>query len=379
VTETAAHPRLSDTEELLDWLVGWGLAHPGTVLYPTNDHLAWLYAANRERLGSAFWMHSPSEEAVITLLDKARLHDACAHPDVAIDVPETHDASALAADPSLAERLRYPVLLKPRTQVLLESGVKGVLVHEASELQAGLARFRRLVSFNRALTERYPDIAEPMIQEYLPAAETNIVSVSGYVGEDGAVVARAALKVLQRPRKVGIGLCFEGRAAEPALVAKIAALCKRVGYYGTFEAEFVADGDRRLLIDFNPRFYSQMGFDIARGLALPIVVWLAARGRRRALEQELDIARVWKATGREIYCHKTMLDLVLTLQGLSGRMSREDVRYWRRWYAENRAAATDAVRDHDDPKPAIVDAAAWLQAFARHPRSFLNSFVLNKS
>ena len=105
----------------------------------------------------------------------------------------------------------------------------------------------------------------------------------------------------------------------------------------------------------------------------------AARGRRRALAQELDIARLWRATGSEIYCHKTMLDLVLTLQGLSGRMSREDVRYWRAWYAKHRAAATDAVRDHDDPKPALADAAAWIQAFARHPRSFLNSFVLNKS
>ena len=57
------------------------------VLYPTNDHLAWLYAANRDRLSTAFLMHSPSEHAVFTLLDKARLHDACTHPEVGIEVP----------------------------------------------------------------------------------------------------------------------------------------------------------------------------------------------------------------------------------------------------------------------------------------------------
>jgi hypothetical protein len=28
--------------------------------------------------------------------------------------------------------------------------------------------------------------------------------------------------------------------------------------------------------------------------------------------------------------------------------------------------------------PALVDAAAWVRHFARHPRSFVRSFVLNR-
>jgi D-aspartate ligase len=378
VTEKLVHPPLAKPEALVDWLIAWGERHPGTLLYPPNDHLAWLFAAHRERLSKTFVMYSPSEEAVITLLDKKRLHDACEHPDVGMEVPETHALGSAGADNPVAERLPYPVLLKPRTQVFLESGIKGFIVQDKAELASELARFRSLVAFNRVLTDRHPDIGEPMVQEYLTAAETNIFSVSGFVAEDGTIVARAAMKVLQRPRKVGIGLCFEGREIESVLVERLSALCKKIGYHGTFESEFIVLGDRRLLIDFNPRFYSQMGFDIARAIPLPMMVWHAARGEKEELAAEIAKARAWKASGSEAYCHKTMLDLVLTLQGISGRMSKDDVRHWRRWYADHRPTTTDAVRDPDDRMPAVIDAAAWVQHVAKHPRSFVRSFVLNR-
>ncbi len=378
VSEKVVHPPLSKPEALVDWLVAWGEGHPGTLLYPPNDHLAWLFALHRDRLAKAFLMYSPSETTVLTLLDKTRLHDACASPEVGIEVPETHAVGAGGATEASLSKLRYPVLIKPRTQVFLESGIKGFIVQDHGQLASELARFRDLVAFHRVLTNRHPGIDEPMIQDYLPAAETSILSVSGFVAEDGAMVARAAMKVLQRPRKVGIGLCFESREAERELLAKLAALCKKVGYFGTFEAEFIASGERRFLIDFNPRFYSQMAFDGARGVPLPMLVWHAARGDARALEHELSQARTRTPTGREVYCHKTMLDLVLALQGLSGQMSRVDVRQWRLWYDEHRTTMTDAVRDPDDQLPGLVDAALWASHFAQHPRSFVRSFVFNR-
>jgi len=353
--------------------VDYGERHPETLLYAPNDHLAWLFAAEKARLGRAFLMYQPDEKAVLTLLDKKRLHDACAA--VGIDVPAT--TSFFGAE-AAARSLAFPVLVKPRTQVYLESGIKGFIAKDAAELDAEVARFRQLVRFNETLTSRHPDIAEPMVQEYLTAAETSIFSVSGFVTKDGQLACRAAMKVLQRPRKVGIGLCFEGRAIEPELAEKLAALSRHVGYYGAFEAEFIADGERRLLIDFNPRFYSQMGFDIARGLPLPMLVHWAASGDDARVSAALAEANAWAPSGDEVYCHKTMLDLVLTLQGLSGQMSRDDVRHWRGWVRDHGRGVTDAVRDPDDRVPALVDAASWVRHFARHPRSFVRSFVLNR-
>jgi predicted ATP-grasp superfamily ATP-dependent carboligase len=378
VSEKLAHPPMSQPDALIDWLCAYGERHPDTFLYPPNDHLAWLFAVHRERLAKAFVIDSPSEQAILALLDKKRLHDACAHPDVGIDVPVTHALGAAGMASSVVDSLRYPVLLKPRTQVFLQSGIKGFIVSNKDQLGHELEHYRSLASFHRVLTEREPDIQEPMVQQYLTAAETNIFSVSGFVSKDGSIVARAAMKVLQRPRKVGIGLCFEGREVDTRLVEKLTALCRTIGYYGAFESEFIVQGDKRLLIDFNPRFYSQMGFDIARGMAIPLLVFHAAHADASALSEELTRARAWKATGREVYCHKTMLDLVLALQGMSGQMRIGDALGWRRWHHEHRATATDAVRDADDRKPALVDAAAWARHFATHPRSFVRSFVLNR-
>lgn len=376
VFEKHVHPPLSEPGRLVDWLVDFGKSHPDTVLYPTNDHLAWLLAAHEDRIREVFLTMHPSEKTTLDLLDKGRLSKVCEK--LGIDVPATLYADSDAELLELAKKhATFPLLIKPRTQIYLESGIKGSLVERAEDLPSTLERYHAMVRFNPALTSRHPDIARPMLQAYHTAAETNIFSVSGYV-DDEHLVSRSAMKVLQRPRKVGIGLCFEGREPEPAVTEQLRALFREVGYRGAFEAEFIADGDRRMLIDVNPRFYSQMGFDVARSLPLPYVIALVAAGRREEAHDVLEEAARWKPAGKHVYCHELMLDLVLTLQGLSGQMSRADVRHWRTWLRENASRKTDAIRDPKDRMPALVDAASWVKHFAKHPRSFVRSYVLNR-
>jgi D-aspartate ligase len=368
------HPPLTSPGELIDWLVEWGTRHRGALLYPSNDHLAWLYSLERDRLSKVFAMLSPSEDIVITLLDKKRLHKAC---EVAgIDVPETRTVTGDASDLPALRTQQFPVLLKPRTQIYQEREIKGFIAHDPVQLRAALRRFRELVVYAPVLTHRYPDIAEPMVQKYLTAAETAIISISGYADERGVIAARGAVKVLQQPRKAGIGMCFEHRPVDMNLVEKLSSLCESVGYYGAFEAEFVPHGNQHLLIDFNPRFYSQMGFDIARGLSLPLLIWHAANADHTAVSDLLARSNAWKARRNEVYCHKTMLDLMLTLQGMTGRMTKDEVSRWRAWYATHRA--TDAVRDPDDRMPAAIDTAQWVGHFMRHPRSFLRDYAFNR-
>jgi predicted ATP-grasp superfamily ATP-dependent carboligase len=375
--ERLVHPPLTALPDLVAWLVEWGERHPGALLYPSNDDLAWLFAKERDRLGRSFSMFSPSEATILQLLDKLRLSAAC--DEVGIETPQSVALGGSSSAGEAATRvghLRYPLLLKPRVRIMLQGGVKGLIVRTPAALGTLLARFRRLVTFDPAFTDRHPGIAEPVAQEYLPLGETSILSLAGFVDAAGECVALASMKILQRPRKVGIGLCFEARPVEEALVAKIAALCRRVGYTGVFEAEFVAAGDRRLLIDFNPRFYSHMGFEVARGLELPMSVWRASRGQAPAIAEHAVHAH----PDGEIYCHRRLLDLTLAAQRLSRRMSRDEVTRWRGWHerATRAGTATDAVRDPADRAPALVDGARWVADFARHPRSFVNGFVLNR-
>src|SRR5262249_3613998 len=68
-----APPPLSDVSALLAWLVREGERSPGRMLYPTNDHLAWLFAAHCDDLAPWYALYQPFEPVVMTLLDKARL------------------------------------------------------------------------------------------------------------------------------------------------------------------------------------------------------------------------------------------------------------------------------------------------------------------
>ena len=58
-----------------------------------------------------------------------------------------------------------------------------------------------------------------------------------------------------------------------------------------FDVEFAIDGDQKLLIDFNPRFYNHMAFEVQRGLPLPWLAYLAATGQTEALEAAGAAAR----------------------------------------------------------------------------------------
>jgi D-aspartate ligase len=379
VDERFVHPPLAELGAFFDWLSTWGEQHPGTLIYPSTDDLAWLLAIERKRLGRTFRMLSPGEETMIALLDKVQL-GACGG-ELGIDTPRSVTLGAAVEDDEAAVRtddLRYPLLIKPRTRVLLQGGSKGILVRDRTQLAPQLARYRKLVTFHAAFTSRHPDLAQPIVQEYLGAAEMSILSVAGFVASDD-YCGLASMKVLQRPRKLGIGLCFEARTLDGPLLEKLVAMCRKVGYEGVFEAEFVVTDGRRLLIDFNPRFYSQIGFEIARGLPLPLLVWEAVTGERTPTLGR-HTRRTASAGGGGVYCHKTLLGMMLVLQRLSGRMSRNEVERWRGWHAGavGRGALTDAVRDAEDALPAFVDTAKWIISFIRHPRSFLNSFVLNR-
>ena len=126
----------------------------------------------------------------------------------------------------------------------------------------------------------------PMLQRYHPEAMKKIYSLSGFRDMSGShIVMQAALKILQQPRHLGIGLCFEEAEVIPDLAQQTIRLCERIGYYGAFELEFIVAQGRMLLIDFNGRFYNQLAFDIARGMDLPGMVYAGATGATEELER----------------------------------------------------------------------------------------------
>ncbi|HSQ64983.1 MAG TPA: hypothetical protein VLM85_17290 [Polyangiaceae bacterium] len=370
-------PDFRDSRRLIDWLLEFGSCEPRHVLYPTCDDLAFLFARHAAELAKHFLLYQPPLETVLGLLDKRSL--GAAAKAAGLETPVTHAPRDEAALKQIAREARFPLLIKPCTQIMFRTQNKGTRVQRPEDLVGAYRAFTRANTYLPPLLQERPDVVRPMVQEYFSEAEEHVYSVAGFVDRGGRLfVARASRKVLQQPRRVGIGLCFEDAPLEAAEAEGIAALCRQTGYFGVFEAEFIQVGGRRLLIDFNPRLYNQMGFDIARGLPLPLFVHAGARRDEQELERAVMAAQHGTTEGPTAWCHRFALGMMLLPQWLSGRISAGETQHWRRWLASHGGRTLDATFDREDMLPALMDAGAHVQRAVRHPRGFLRTIVLNR-
>jgi D-aspartate ligase len=378
VTRHIEAPGIADLEAFVRWLLQFGREHPGLFLYSTSDDMSWLLASRREELAQHYRLYQPPLSTIVGLLDKRHLYQSCQQ--VGIDVPETHFPDSHAAVAEIAAVTETPLLIKPRTQMLLRSKSKGRVCREANELVSAYQAFRLENEYRDEILQYDPTIAWPMLQRYYAEAMVDTYSLSGFIDETGEMfVARAARKVFQRPRRLGVGLCFLGQTVNRELQQKIFELCRKTGYFGAFESEFVhiASTGQHLLIDFNPRFYGQMAFEVARGMPLPAFVYRAAHGLsgdalRRAVEHLAD-------SEDETYhfSNRWVLRLVMLTQSLSGRLSTEERQALHTILHDPSSRYVDAVSDDGDTGPFMADVLLNLKHFARHPRDFYRKFFLD--
>ena len=351
-------PPVPDQDRLLEWLLAFGRSEPRHVLYAPSDDLAFLFSAHLAELEKHFYLYQPSITTMVDVLDKRKLLEACRS--VGLEGLPTWFPDDEADVERIAREATFPVLLKVRTQVRQVRQNKGIVVEEAAGLLPAYRQFLATHQYRPGLEQYFGDVSRPMIQRYLPQAAERVYSLTGFVDRSGALSAtRGAVKVFQRTRPVGLGLCFESAPVDPTLAAGVLRLCRTLRHFGVFEVEFLRDGDRAMVIDMNPRFYGQMGFETARGLPLALSVYYAAIGDTEALRACLTSAE--RATdGATIYAHRFVFQLLLAAQRASRSMSSADYAHWRAWYRANRLTAADASADPIDWAPGLVHAAAEL-------------------
>lgn len=375
VTRTVPCPPTRETRRFLEWILDFGTRHPGHVLYPTSDDLAWMIASRREEFASRFLIYSPPLESLRRLLDKRALAAECA--EAGLLAPETHCPTNDAGVARVAREATFPVLVKPRMQVMLEDWTdkrKGVRVERREDLLDAWRACRGAFRYDPEVGGRVAGIELPVVQTWC-AASPSIYTVDGFIDETGAVFeAMACLKILQLPRGSGAGICFEDAPLDAGLARGLRRLLANVGFHGVFDAEFLIDGDRRMLIDLNPRFYNHMAYEEDRGLPLAWLAYLAAVGAGGSLQETLvaarDSARPADPVGR-VYVHRLPTELLAAAQTLTGGMARGEREALRRWLRGNAANRTDPAWHPTDPLPGLADIAAHLVSFARHPRAFV--------
>jgi len=371
-------PPILDAGSFVSWLLDYGARNQGTVLYATSDGVAWIIARHADELRRYFRLYQPGREAAFQLLDKKLLYQAAGQ--VGLDAPRTWFPSGLDDLGAIARAASYPLLIKPRTQVLSRTLTKGVIVDRGEDLDRLYQDFRAANPFAPAVQKAHPDIDLPMLQAFHGEAAEGIYALSGFIDRSGRLVAmRAANKVLQWPRRLGLGLCYEHAEIEAEAADKMVALCRSTGYYGVFEAELIRHQGRLLLLDFNPRFYGQMVFDVARGSSLPLMAYHAARGDEAALEREVARAAAWRPDGRRYaYCNTFDFALLLLAQRLSSRLSKEEYQAWRAWYRDNREHLVDSSWCGHDRIPGLVAMGRALSGHARGPGGFVRNISLDR-
>ncbi len=356
-------------DRFVAWLRAVGEREPGMVLLPTSDGMEWLLAVHRDALASHFRVAVPPLRAAYAVLNKWRLAEACRES--GLESPWTELPPDDAALDRLAREATFPLVVKPQTQVGLWPHQKGRVVHSGTELRALYGDLVRSTQVLPALLAIDPGAARPVLQAFAPSAADGIYSLSGFVHrERGMFVVQASRKVLQRPRLLGTGLCFEEADVDPGLAAGVERLCRNVGIDGVFEVEFVESRGALRVIDFNPRFFGQMAFDVDRGVNLPLLAYLAAVDDLPALDRAYASAR--EAAGRRggrAFCNHVQFRSQQILRRVAGASSDGESARWSGWLARHRGRITDPALDRGDWAPGAVEVLREAAHTLRHPRA----------
>jgi predicted ATP-grasp superfamily ATP-dependent carboligase len=374
VARTMRCPPTARSDRFLEWLHAFGDRHPGHVLYPTSDELAWLLSCHRDELAPKFRLYSPPPETMAAVLDKGRLLAAARA--AGLPVPQTWLLEDEAEVERLAREAPFPLFVKPRTQLHATRGLKGERVDRPEDL----ARVWRSLLMPRAQVQSLgavmAGVGFPVIQA-CHAVDERIHTIDGFVTRAGTTVTLGCNKLLQHPRRRGPGIVFEEAAVGPAVAAGLQRLWRQTGFYGVFDIEFVMEGDRLMLIDLNPRLYNHVSFEIERGMPLPWFAYLAASGEDDLLEHAMQAAR-WHPSHRPtVYVHRLPTALMIALQTAGGSMSPGECRKWLGTMAGRAGRVMDPSTLAGDAGPALLDVVLHATKLVRHPRSFLGQLMLN--
>jgi D-aspartate ligase len=366
-------PPAANIERFVTWARNVGQRYGKPVIYPTSDDVSLVLALHRSELERDFLFYQPDLDTLLILLDKAKLAQAVRA--AGLDMPDTWTPGDLGEAEELIRSQSGHLLIKPRTQSLLNTHSKGTIVLGGREESVRTyTEFHRRNVLAPQLAARFPDWTLPIVQRYHPEAVDKVYSIAGFIDRGGRNMAvRAAEKVLQLPSRLGTGLCFESAEVDFELASGLQRLLQRIGYFGVFEAEFIRLSGRALLIDINGRLYNQLAFDVARGLPLPTLFYEGALGNHEAVAAAVAAAAGVQSTGPHGFCNRSRLAVLLGLRRILRTMPMQEATRWRGWYDADRDTVIDAIANSADPWPRRFDVLRQLHSYLSHPRAFLRN------
>src|SRR5688572_29039638 len=353
-------PPVRHTDEFVAWIAD-GLTEGWIdLIAPTSDYVSFAVGAAVEKIGvDAMTVGHPNPHAARTALFKERFYAAFNR--IGFPTPETTAPATVDEALANAERMGYPVVLKPRCHAGIGTH-RGVVVANAAALASAFYPWP-LHSCNDTVLLHEPAIRMPLLQRYHALGTVDVISISGYLAQDGLLVAlNHCRKLSQSPPRLGVGTMFEHVGAQPFTDVAVDAVREVMGT-GIFELEVLVEKatGAHYAIDLNPRGFGQMTLDIGRGSDLPVLwyndVASASLPTRPALRRPPEI---WHDP---VGCY-----VEFAVRLARGPRRRAVARHaWDRLFGPS----VGAMHEWGDPLPGIMFALAHL----RHPRALVRPFI----
>jgi D-aspartate ligase len=351
-------PPVEDADQFLPWLRERVRSGEIVRVAPTTDLIAYYLSSLRELFPPEVKRTIAPLAEIETALIKSRFSSACTA--IGQPVPIALAPSCVEEALVAGRALKYPLMLKPKSHLVVGSAERGCLIQDEAALRANFRRYD-VAHGQSSLSERYPDLRWPLLQRYLPAARQRVYSVTGFKDPDsGLVTAGLSYKREQWPPDIGtstVQISARDQQVLAAGVRTIDALASR----GIFELELIKDGSELLAIDWNPRAFGFINLDIAMGRDLPWLWLCGTLGKVTPLSEPTpDVA----VEARHALLH--------FLRQLSDRWTgrsrqppheRRDPDRPRRWIS--------ILGHRSDPVPMMLAHAKLLQ----HPRSLLRTHI----
>lgn len=240
-----------------------------TLLLPMDDTSLLAVLENQDFFPPAMLSLLPDLKTVKQVGDKGEIIRLAA--DQGINHPHTYQINNVFELEQIANKLRYPVLIRPR----VSSGSRGMARVEKANL---------LADAYKRVAKHYPN---PIIQEYIAQGEKYDVAL--LYDQNSQVVASFVQKELRNfPLEWGPSTLQES-VHMPELIDLAKQLLAPVAWKGIAEVEFMFAGnngsvkDREAaaipyLMEVNPRFWNSLYLAVACGIDFPYLWFQLSQG-----------------------------------------------------------------------------------------------------
>lgn len=225
-------------------------------LLPCSEGSLWAISAQRDTfVGSGVNLGLPAPGVLEVCTGKPELADAAVA--VGLSIPDTILCRSEEEAQAAAERLRYPVMCKPRRTVFTEG-------EEVRHLASAT------VADREALDARLAETGLPCVVQRREGGP--VVSFGGVMA-GGRLIASAFSRYLRTwPLDAGSASFSTSLEAPRPLAEAVALLVARLGWEGIFELEMIdRGGGDYAVIDFNPRIYGSLALAVKAGAPLPAI------------------------------------------------------------------------------------------------------------